>query len=263
MATDTRTGSGLKIEVAGLEVDVLKGGSGPALLVLHRDTGRGGWTDFHERLAAGFTVYAPSLPGFDDSTRPAWMRTVAELATVTGLVVDGFGIAGSPAVGLGFGGWVVAEAAVQSPSRFSALVLQSPAGLQPESGEIVDQFLYSAPDYARMGFADGGRFTELYGEDPEEPVLRLWDWNREMATRIAWKPYMFSRALPGLLPGLALPTLVVHSGGDRIVPRSVSERYAQLIPGARLADLPGAGHQADLEAPDELARLVQDFVSRG
>jgi pimeloyl-ACP methyl ester carboxylesterase len=202
------------------------------------------------------------LPGFDESTRAPWMRTVAELATVTGLVVDRLGIAGGPVVGLGFGGWVAAEAAVQSPSRFSALVLHSPVGLQPESGEIVDQFLYSAPDYARMGFVDLGRFTELYGEDPEEPALRLWDWNREMATRIAWKPYMFSRALPGLLPGLDLPTLVVHSGQDRIVPRSVSERYAQLIPKARLIDLPGAGHQADLEMPDEVAGLVKEFINR-
>jgi pimeloyl-ACP methyl ester carboxylesterase len=261
MMSVSETPTGIKVTVAGLDVDVLKGGVGPALLVLHRDTGRAGWTGFHSRLAEKFTVYAPSLPGYDDSTRPDWMRTVAELATVTGLVVDQLGCAPCPIVGLGFGGWVGAEAAVQNPQRFTGLVLHSPVGLQPSTGEVVDQFLYSAKDYVRMGFTDSAAFVTLFGTADDEPLLRRWDWNREMTTRIAWKPYMFSRALPGLLPALRLPALVVHSADDRIVPRSVSERYAELVAGARLIDMAGAGHQCDLESPSDLARQVTSFLS--
>jgi pimeloyl-ACP methyl ester carboxylesterase len=261
MMSVSQTDTGTKVAVAGLDVDVLKRGSGPAMLVLHRDTGRSGWTDFHERMAEKFTVYAPSLPGYDDSTRPEWMRSVAEMATVTGLIVDALDCGPCPAVGLGFGAWVAAEAAVQSSQRFTALVLHSPMGLQPPKGEIVDQFLYSAKDYVRMGFTDGARFDALFGAADEEPLLRRWDLNREMTTRIAWKPYMFSRALPGLLPALRLPALVIHSTEDRIVPRSVSERYAELLAGAKLADLTGSGHQADLEASAELARQVTTFLS--
>ncbi len=134
-------------------------------------------------------------------------------------------------------------------------------GLQPPKGEIVDQFLYSAKDYVRMGFNEGARFDALFGAADEEPLLRRWDLNREMTTRIAWKPYMFSRALPGLLPALRLPALVIHSTEDRIVPRSVSERYADLLAGAKLADLAGSGHQADLEASAELAGHVTTFLS--
>jgi pimeloyl-ACP methyl ester carboxylesterase len=261
MAGEAGIRSGVKVAVAGLEITVLVGGTGPTLLVLHRDTGRGGWTRFHQLLAERFTVYAPALPGFDDSTRPAWMRTVAELATTLGLAVDALGVAPCAVVGLGFGGWVAAEAAVQCPHRFNTLVLHAPVGLQPAQGEIVDQFLYSAPDYVRMGFADAARFTGLFGDAREEPLLRAWDWNREMTTRIAWKPYMFNRSLPALLPALRIPTLVVRSTEDRIVPGSVAERYAELIPDARIVDLPGAGHQADLEAPDALAAAVGDFLA--
>lgn len=128
---------------------MLKGGGGPPLVVLHRDTGRAGWTTFHERLASRFTVHAPALPGFDDSARPQWMRTTAELATTVGLAVDGLGVAPCPWVGLGFGGWVAAEAAVQCPHRVSSLVLHSPVGLQPSSGEILDQFLWTGSCRAR------------------------------------------------------------------------------------------------------------------
>jgi pimeloyl-ACP methyl ester carboxylesterase len=72
---------------------------------------------------------------------------------------------------------------------------------------------------------------------------------------------MFSRSLPGLLPALRLPALVVHSSEDRIVPRSVSERYAALLSGSHLVDLAGAGHQGDLESPSGLANEVKSFLS--
>jgi pimeloyl-ACP methyl ester carboxylesterase len=260
MTTNNATATGSKVGVAGIEVDILKGGTGPAMLVLHRDTGRAGWTEFHSQLAGRFTVYAPALPGFDESSRPEWMRSVAELATVVGFAIDQVGCAPCPVVGLGFGGWVAAESAVQNPQRFTAMVLHSAVGLQPTSGEIVDQFLYSARDYVKMGFSDSAAFDRLYGAADDEALLRRLDQDREMTTRIAWKPYMFSRALPALLPALKMPALVLHSADDRIVPRSVSERYAELIPGARLAELERAGHQADLESPDELAKQVMDFV---
>jgi pimeloyl-ACP methyl ester carboxylesterase len=255
------TQAGRRVEAAGIELSVLTGGTGPALLVVHRDTGRAGWTEFHQRLARRFSVYAPALPGFDDSARPDWMRTPAEAATVVGFALDEMGITPAAAVGLGFGGWVVAEAAVQSPARFSKLVLHSPVGLQPTSGEILDQFLWTATDYVKMGFSDEARFQELYGDASDEALQRAWDLNREMTTRIAWKPYMFSRALPGLLPALRVPTRIIWSAEDRIVPRSVAERYAELIPGAELMDLPSAGHQADLEAAEALAAKVEEFLA--
>jgi pimeloyl-ACP methyl ester carboxylesterase len=259
-ADSTATQTGRRVDVLGIELSVLTGGSGPAVLVVHRDTGRGGWTAFHERLASRCSVYAPALPGFDDSTRPHWLRTPAETATILGFALDKLGVTPVAAVGLGFGGWVVAEAAVQSPSRFSKIVLHSPMGVQPERGEIIDQFLWTGVEYVQMGFADPARFEALFGDASDETLQRAWDWNRDMTTRIAWKPYMFSQALPRLLPALHLPTLIVHSAEDRIVPRSCSERYATLIRGAELVDLPGVGHQADLEAPDALAARVEEFL---
>jgi pimeloyl-ACP methyl ester carboxylesterase len=84
-----------------------------------------------------------------------------------------------------------------------------------------------------------------------------------MASRIAWSPHMHNPALPHLLPGVDAPVLLVWGAEDRVVPPSAGRRYAELLPNARLEVIDGAGHFLDLEQPDELARLVAEFVSAG
>jgi pimeloyl-ACP methyl ester carboxylesterase len=43
----------------------------------------------------------------------------------------------------------------------------------------------------------------------------------------------------------------------------VSEAIAAAIPGARLVLMPGVGHISKLEAPQALAALLRDHVSKG
>jgi pimeloyl-ACP methyl ester carboxylesterase len=45
------------------------------------------------------------------------------------------------------------------------------------------------------------------------------------------------------------------------VPRSAGDIYAKNLPNARLQVVPACGHFVDLEKPDELARLVTDFIA--
>jgi pimeloyl-ACP methyl ester carboxylesterase len=142
-------------------------------------------------------------------------------------------------------------------------VLVGAMGLKPERGEIADQALVSYIDYVRLGFSDTRAFDRVYGADPTTAQLEKWDLNREMTFRIAWKPYMYSPTLPHLLGGIATPALVVWGRDDRIVPLECGERYAKALPRARREIVAGAGHLVDLEKPDELARLVIDFVSQG
>lgn len=244
--------------VAGTEVDVLADGDGPRLTVLHRDTGRAGWTGLHARLAKRFHVVAPSLPGYDASGRPDWLRNVTDLAALVGMFDDVLGGEPGAWLGLGFGGWVAAELAVHSPGRVRKLILQSPMGIRPPEGEIVDQFLVEAEDYARLGFTDPAAYDRQRDEEGEGRAARL-DRNREMTTRIAWKPAMFDLALPHLLRGVTIPSLLVWSRADAIVPRSCAEAYRDALAGAAYAEIPG-GHAAEYEAPDALAALVEDFL---
>ena len=63
----------------------------------------------------------------------------------------------------------------------------------------------------------------------------------------------------GSLDKIKAPTLVVISYDDILALPEESERLAGLIPGARIARLPG-GHVSEFEQPEMLARSILDFL---
>lgn len=257
----TATCSDQVVEVAGTQVHLSRGGSGDPLLILSHDIGSPGWLPFYQQLAERFEVIVPSHPGYDQSSRPDWMRSVRDVAIVYQWLLAEMKLDGVTVVGLGFGGWIAAEMATMAPRSFKRLVLVGAMGIQPDDGEIMDQALLNYIEYARAGFHDQRAFDRVYGSEPSTDQLETWDRNREMSFRIAWKPYMYSQTLPHLLGGVQTPTLVVWGAQDRIVPRSSGERYARSLPHARLEIVEDAGHCVAMERPDELGRLIDRFVT--
>ena len=256
----TQTWTESFVEVAGGKVHLRKGGAGEPLLILHRDIGNPGWLPFYEQMAQRFTVYVPSHPGFDKSERPEWMRNVRDMAAVYAWLLKDLKLDSLYAIGLGFGGWIAAELATMNHRQFKKLVLVSAMGIQPTRGEILDQFVLYTTDYIKAGFADPSKMDQLYGAEPEVDQLVTWETNREMTTRIAWKPYMFNQALPVLLRAVDTPTLIVWGKEDKIAPVNCGERYMQALPHAQFVVLNQCSHFVEIEKADELAKLVNEFI---
>jgi pimeloyl-ACP methyl ester carboxylesterase len=247
-------------EIAGGKLELLKAGTGRPLVVLHHEVGNPGWLPFYDMLASDFTVHLPSHPGFGNSERPEWMRGVRDMAIVYHWLLQKLGLESVAMVGLGFGGWIAAEMAIMCHHRFSHLILVNPMGLQPQRGEILDQFLINTIDYLRSGFEDQDKFAELYTAEPSLDQLERWEINREMTSRIAYKPYMYDQTLPHLIGAVSLPTLIVWGGQNRVVPMVCGQQYRDGIAGARLETVAGAGHFLEVEKPAELAKLVKEFA---
>jgi pimeloyl-ACP methyl ester carboxylesterase len=250
-----------EVRVAGSSVRLRTAGRGAPLLVLHHDIGTPEQLPFYDALAQRFTVLLPSHPGYDGSERPAWMRSVRDVAVTYQALLAARGLSDVSVVGLGFGGWIAAEMATMAPRGFRRMVLVGAMGIKPAAGEILDQALVSYIDYVRAGFEDQAAFDRLFTPDPATAQLEQWDLNREMTFRIAWKPYMYNPTLPPLLGGVSTPTLIMWGREDRIVPVACADQYARALPTSRLAVLEGAGHFLDLEQPDTLAKLVVQFVA--
>ena len=256
MTTTTAAWTTNTIEVAGLQVRYLQGGSGDPVVAYHHSFGSLGWLEFHDALAQQFTVYVPELPGYGASARADWARSPRDLAILSHLFLDELQIDPLTLVGAGFGGWVAAEMATMNQRRLRRLVLIGAAGIQPREGEILDQIMTDYLDYVRAGFRDEERFAALFGQEPSDEIVELLYQSRETMARVTWKPYMFSRQLPPLLRGVKTPTLVIWGEHDTVVPQDCGRQYVEALPNARLEVVQDAGHLAEMEQPAATAELV-------
>ncbi|MEO3975577.1 alpha/beta hydrolase [Streptomyces sp. CAU 1734] len=60
---------------------------------------------------------------------------------------------------------------------------------------------------------------------------------------------------------ITVPTLVIGFADDATLPVHLSREVAEAIPGARYAEIPDAGHLGYLERPDEVNRVLLDFLA--
>jgi pimeloyl-ACP methyl ester carboxylesterase len=251
------------VSVGGIDVHTWVGGRGEPLLVLHGAGGNRGFTRWTERVAERFTVWAPTHPGFGRSGDADWMEGIDDLARFYLWFIDAAGLGRPHLLGQSIGGWTAAEMAAMSPGAIDRLVLVAPAGLKPETGEILDIFYYPLAQLRDLMVHDPAAVPEwdaLFGRTPTPAEAEIATRNREMAARLTWKPYMHNPRLAHFLPRVTNPALVVWGRQDRLVPVECGEQYRRLLPNATLSVLEGCGHLPPIEQPDAFARLVIDFL---
>lgn len=249
------------VEAAGTRLHLMRAGKGKPVLVLHHETGTLDRLSFYDALATSHDVLVPHHPGYSRSPRPDWMRSVRDIAVVYRGLLSDLKLSNATLVGLGFGGWIAAEMASMAPSDLSKLVLVGAMGIKPPVGDILDLAITGYIDYARAGFHDQKAFDRVYGAEPTTDQLEMWDICREMSFRVAWKPYMYSQTLPHLLGSVTAPALIVWGDDDKVVPISAAKRYAEALPNARLEIVKSCGHCVDMEQPETLAKLVEEFTA--
>jgi len=265
MTATSKTCSEELINVAGVGIQLVKGGTGEPLLVLHDETGHHEWLNFHAALAQNYNLHIPSHPGFGKSPRIEWIMNMRDLAGWYLQALDELGLGPVSVVGFSLGGWLAAEMATMCPHQFKNMVLVSPPGIKPPNGEIYDMFLEVIQDFITASVLDPAKAEEFQRLCPSEPSperVEAWEVAREEACRLAWRPYMYDPALPHLLRRVKeLPTLIVWGREDGIVPLSAGEVYHQSIDGSTLTVLEDCGHRPEIEKPTELVDLVHRFLS--
>ena len=252
-----------RIRVGGIDVHTWIGGEGPSLLVLHGAGGNRGFTRWAERVAERYTVWAPTHPGFGLSGDAEWMDGIDDLARFYLWFMDAAGLERPHVLGHSIGGWTAAEMATMSPGSIARLILVAPAGLKPETGEILDVFYYPPPQLVPMMVHDPKTVPEwdaLFGTPLTPQQQEIAVHNREMTARLTWKPYMHNPRLARFLPRITNPTLLLWGRQDRVVPVECGEQYRGLLPNAMLTVLETCGHLPPIEQPDAFARHVLGFL---
>jgi pimeloyl-ACP methyl ester carboxylesterase len=249
------------LDFPGGRVHVLRGGEGRPVLFLHAAGGAGVWHEFHELLARRFRVFAPDHPGFGESDELADVEAMDDLVYHYLDVLDRLGLDRPDVVGASFGGWIAAELAVAAPHRIGSLVLLSPAGLRLPEHPVADLFLMTPQQLGRALFHDPAKAAGFAPAEPDvDTVLRAYRDQTALA-RFAWAPFLSNPKLQRRLHRITARTLVACPSNDQLIPPAHARRYAELIPDARLVEVPDCGHGMYFERPTEFADVVTDFLA--
>jgi pimeloyl-ACP methyl ester carboxylesterase len=122
-----------KTEADGLLIRYLTAGEGPPLLLLHA-LGESAldWRWILSDLTRTHRVYAPDLPGFGDSAKPAADYSPAFFERFAAAFLDALEVERTAVIGNSLGGLIALRLALSESSRISALALIDSAGLGRE-----------------------------------------------------------------------------------------------------------------------------------
>ena len=181
-------------------------------------------------------------------------------------LLDRLGLDSPVMVGASLGGWLAADIASLDPSRVDKLVLIDPAGLRAEV-PTPDMFTLGPVELAEHLFHTETARTAAIGLaarlDQEPALFERYLRNRMATARLGWNPYMHDPKLQGRLHRVTAPTLVVWGERDRLLPVAYAQRWAELLPSARVEIVEAAGHLPFLEQPAAFVGIVSDFLETG
>jgi pimeloyl-ACP methyl ester carboxylesterase len=240
-------------------------GQGPAVLLLHAGIAdRRMWEEHLEPLAAaGHRTVAVDLPGFGEAVSGSGPVAHWEDVVET---MDGLGIGRAALVGNSFGAAVALRVAALDPDRVSSLLLFSaPAAPEPDpSPELLavwdaEEEAMAGGDVDRaVGVVVSGWVSAQAGDEVRERIAAM---QRENYERHASEQELEQapdplEEEPALLARIDCPALLVAGEEDMVDFRNAAGELAASLPQATTALIPGCGHLAPLEAPEEFRRLV-------
>ncbi len=262
MSTVTTAPATDRTTVAGIELEVLRRGSGNPLLLLHGFQHLDPRLPVVDLLARDAQLIAPSHPGFGGSKRPRDFGTMYDLVQLYLEFLDTLPAGPVTLMGLSFGGWLAAEIAVKAGRRVERLILVDALGIKisdRETPDILDVFNAHPQDVVRKSWHAPDTHAPRY-DDMEDDELITISRNREALCRYGFHPYMYNPQLNRWLGAIKARTLVLWGESDGVVKPTYGEAYAKLIPGARFETIAAAGHHPEVEQPAALAARVQAFL---
>lgn len=231
----------------------------------HRDTGRSTCRDFRQHPYA-----------------------VTDLANDAVAVLDGYGLERAHVVGLSMGGSVGQILAIEHRERLLTLTVMMTAALDVDFVGNISRALRGEPSpdglptpdprvlqaLARRGGSGRDRDAELTSRIEEWRILsggevpfvesdfRRWEEKAIAHAGTHQQPTAHAFATPfpmargGELRSVTTPTLVIQAPKDPLNPPPHGRHLSELIPGARLAEVPGMGHALPSAVHRPLADLI-------
>lgn len=260
------------VTVDGSPVQVLEGGRGPAVLLLHGSgpgtTGSGAWAATVEALAGSWHLVAPDQAGFGRTPLPPGSRGGLRLWTAqAAALMDALGHRSYAVVGHSMGGAVALALASARPGQVTHVVPVSTMGAPgaPLSSEL--DALWGTP-----ATEDGAR--DMLGRLLHDPALVTEPAVAARTAAMRAGEAAFAPIFPPprdrwaadltlseeALAAVRAPVLLVHGAQDRVTPLRDTLPLLDHLADVRLHVLGRCGHSPVVEHPAETHRLLADFL---
>jgi pimeloyl-ACP methyl ester carboxylesterase len=267
------TGSAHYVDVDGIPIACSDDGSGEPVICLHAiGHGARDFDHFRSAMRGRYRVVTLDWPGHgrsgDDAERGP---SVSRFAEVLAKVLDALGIERATLVGNSIGGGAALRFASDLPGRVRALVLENPAGLDPND-VVSTAAITSVVRFFEAGAAGapwfGPAFDAYYravlpGRPAREQRARIVACGRASAPLLAraWASFRDpTECLIDRAPAISRPTLFAWADRDRFVQLRRSHPAIMQFADATLRKF-DAGHSPHLETPDEFESAFVDFMN--
>jgi pimeloyl-ACP methyl ester carboxylesterase len=267
LATSMETHGGRSLRVARV-------GSGPPLILLHGyPDNLQVWSELAPQLATGFQSIAFDWPGMGYSEAWSGGATPFDFARRLRTLMDDWGIARAVIAGHDMGGQPALAFAAEYPDRISRLVVMNSLVIWDEktSWEIrlLRKFGWNRVLLERLPRAVFFRAlrTFLPRGYKISPELRgdLWEsfqlpGVRNFVVRMCAGYQGTLPRLKQLYPSIQTPALFLWAECDKHFPVAHAKKLAEMVPGAKIEEIPGAGHWMALNHAHEVSARMLRFL---
>jgi 3-oxoadipate enol-lactonase len=244
-------------------------GSGPPIVLLHPfPANHDLWKPAAQALVTRYRIILPDLRGHGDSGVGEGPATMEKHAADLARVLDHEGIGRATFAGVSIGGYVLFEFWRKFRPRVEALILCNTKA-QADTSEARAGRLQAAADVRERGtepFFESlvpkliGKTTLSTRPDLVEGALRMMRKMSAEDVALVQKGMAERSDSVETLKGINVPTLIVTGDEDIFTGVSEAELMQRNIPGSQMKVIAKAGHYSPWEQPEEVGKLLRQFL---
>ena len=258
----------------GREVRWERLGSGPDVVFCHGTPWSSElWRPCAEALAPYFTVHLWDMPGYGlSSKRPEQRVSLDVQGELFTELLAHWDLRSPHVIAHDYGGAVALRAHLLHHTRFASLALVDVVALAPwgsdffrlvrEHADVFSALPSAVHEGALRAYIAGASHVGLSPAAMDSLVSPWLDPLGQAAfyRQIAQADQAYTDEIEHLYPELDLPVLVIWGREDTWIPVDRADRLIELVPGAQLRVIEGAGHLIQLDQPTALATTLARWL---
>jgi pimeloyl-ACP methyl ester carboxylesterase len=262
------------VNTNGFRIHYTRSGYGPPVILVH---GAAAWLYSYRNnvpeLSRSFTVYTLDMPGHG-YTSPILQNPSYDMDMMSDVLLEfmnTMGIEKADVVGHSSGGAWVLHFAYRNPGKVKKLVLIDANGLDvpvrltfklftyPVIGELFSKFFTTEDVKTGLedAFFDKALVTDEMIGEIKAPLTYIE--NRKAQYLCIRNQNM--KMIEKEMPHVKVPAMVLWGEDDLYLDCAMARKFKEIMPDATVVILEKCGHSAHEEKPEEVNRLIKDFLT--